>query len=131
MLTSAAHILKLERYREDRHGLCARMTHKLKKHSPFPEKQDTESSVPRDPLAAGGRIRKTLIFACICITIYTKANNTCCLQGEWPCKLSYTFLLLNHVNASTILNKNLFPCPVSDIVPQALLQLNRVGQYSP
>ena len=35
------------------------------------------------------------------------------------------------MNAWTILNKNLFPCPVSDIVPQALLQLNSVGQYSP
>lgn len=31
VLTSAAHILKLEQYRDDQHGLCARMTCKLVK----------------------------------------------------------------------------------------------------
>ena len=33
VLTSAAHILKLEQYREDEHGKCARMTSKFMKHS--------------------------------------------------------------------------------------------------
>ena len=28
----AAHILKLEQYREDEHGLCTRMTHKFMKN---------------------------------------------------------------------------------------------------
>ena len=33
MLTSAAHILKLERYREDEHGPCTRMARKFMKRS--------------------------------------------------------------------------------------------------
>ena len=35
VLASAAHILKLERYREDQHGPCARMTRKFMKRSTF------------------------------------------------------------------------------------------------
>lgn len=35
MVTSAARILKLERYGEDKHGPCARMTHKFMKHPIF------------------------------------------------------------------------------------------------
>ena len=35
VLASAAHILKLERYREDQHGPCARMTRKFVKRSIF------------------------------------------------------------------------------------------------
>ena len=35
MLASAAHILKLEQYREDYHGPCARMTCKFVKRSIF------------------------------------------------------------------------------------------------
>ena len=35
VLASAVHILKLERYREDQHGPCARMTRKIVKRSTF------------------------------------------------------------------------------------------------
>ena len=39
VLASAAHILKLERYREDKHGPCARMTRKFVKRSIFKKKK--------------------------------------------------------------------------------------------
>ena len=39
MLASAAHILILERYREDQHGPCARMTRKFVKRSIFKKKK--------------------------------------------------------------------------------------------
>ena len=50
----AAHILKLERYREDEHGPCARMTRKFVKHSTFLLKsfcttKETISKVKREP----------------------------------------------------------------------------------
>ena len=35
VLATATHILKLERYREDQHGPCARMTQKFVKCSTF------------------------------------------------------------------------------------------------
>ena len=39
VLASAAHILKLEQYREDQHGPCARMTRKFVKRSIFLKKE--------------------------------------------------------------------------------------------
>ena len=39
VLASAAHILKLERYREDQHGPCAKMTRKFVKRSIFKKKE--------------------------------------------------------------------------------------------
>ena len=38
VLASATHILKLEQYREDEHGPCARMTRKFVKWSIFKKK---------------------------------------------------------------------------------------------
>ena len=46
MLALAAHILKLERYREDWHDPCARMTRKFVKHSLLKRKLGKEYVKP-------------------------------------------------------------------------------------
>lgn len=35
ILVSAAHILRLDQYRADKHGCCLRMAHRFRKHSTF------------------------------------------------------------------------------------------------
>lgn len=79
-LTAAAHMLQLERYREDQRGLSARTTHKFMKCFIFSKKAISENNVYRVPLVVGGRIRKTFIFACICIK---KCRKKCTRNLRW------------------------------------------------
>ena len=76
---TATHLLKLEQYREDRHGPCARMTRKFVRHSKFSTiTSDHAGGHTLNILPVGRVSRKSLFSASSYIEPRPTAVISCC-----------------------------------------------------